>query len=533
MHETTKFFYPNSFLRFLTFCSLPLIPLAYIMLIGPDIAINAYPNDLMVPLQTAWRTLQGQVPNVDFHNPVGPLYAWLEAFGMYLSNGSPMGIVVAQWIAACCLTPIFCYVIYSRCSWPTAFVAFLVPIFLIVSPRTLDHDFWSLSYIAGYNKISWGILWIIAIWSFIPSRRVSSRSIEIFMMSLCLAALVLLKIPMALVAVVFLLAARLDGWIVIGIAASIAGGILYAFGSVEGYVFDVLMASKATGDGNNVLRFDRLILDILRNIPAMGIILCAWYLASFPFKKGCIPFFLVVGGGLLCAMQSLDVTVPILMILPILFFEGSLLLSTTTSFRSGIVLAVAMMMPVSMIGLDTLSSFYFSVLPRSSEASHLIDDSSSPLYGVRFHSAPLKEPSTGENVLTFVETAWLYSEITRELMPMVTPSTRIFTVGSVNPYPYILHAREPKGGLAWWDKNRTYGGGVDEHPDIERILQDTDVLVEHRHPRDRLTQPLMQDLFRLTSRKEFRLVKETPWYRIFQRIPDASFDPTFLEGEIQ
>src|SRR5207237_10470170 len=66
--------------------------LAAILLAAPGQTVSArYLNDLMVFLDGGHRIVSGQIPNRDFHTPLGPLVSLLPAVGLLIT-----GILVAS-----------------------------------------------------------------------------------------------------------------------------------------------------------------------------------------------------------------------------------------------------------------------------------------------------------------------------------------------------------------------------------------------------------------------------------------------------
>src|SRR5215212_11112834 len=75
---------------------------------------TVYVNDLLIFLDGAHRIASGQVPNRDFHTPLGPLTFYLPALGYWLSGhlGGAMPVGMALLIMG--LAPAAAHVLGSR-----------------------------------------------------------------------------------------------------------------------------------------------------------------------------------------------------------------------------------------------------------------------------------------------------------------------------------------------------------------------------------------------------------------------------------
>src|SRR5438270_3090782 len=70
-----------------------IVVLGAVLLAAPGQTVSArYLNDLMVFLDGGHRIVSGQIPNRDFHTPLGPLVSLLPAAGLLLtgSRGAAM-----------------------------------------------------------------------------------------------------------------------------------------------------------------------------------------------------------------------------------------------------------------------------------------------------------------------------------------------------------------------------------------------------------------------------------------------------------
>src|SRR3569623_280463 len=90
--------------------------------------LGQYANDFMVFVDGANRILNGQVPNREFHTPLGPLAFLLPAFGWWAGGSLGTMMPVATAAFALMFVPLLIYVVSSRLplGWALAFGLFMV-----------------------------------------------------------------------------------------------------------------------------------------------------------------------------------------------------------------------------------------------------------------------------------------------------------------------------------------------------------------------------------------------------------------------
>ncbi len=182
-------FSPKPWAALALFCAFPLL-----MVTSPAVLVNDVPLDIYVPLDGAWRVLQGQTPHLDFHTPVGLLY--YEAYGAAMALFGPTARVLIFVPAAFSLVLIGVVALSTRSRLPDGARALLCAYlaFIALSPMHLDDD--ALVHLASYNRFGWTLVTALLLLVCLPPQERSRRQEvgEIALAVLLLWVLFFLKI---------------------------------------------------------------------------------------------------------------------------------------------------------------------------------------------------------------------------------------------------------------------------------------------------------------------------------------------------
>ena len=165
-----------------------------------------YLNDLFVILDGAYRVAAGQVPNQDFHTPLGPFAYYLSAAGYALSGTLGGAMPTAMALITLLLALPMAHVLGSRLH-PFIAIPYGVFLLLIVAvPINLGEGVTSLSFAKFYNRIGWVALGVLLVMYLRPPGIDRRQTI---LDTACATALTLLmlytKLSYGVVALAFLL----------------------------------------------------------------------------------------------------------------------------------------------------------------------------------------------------------------------------------------------------------------------------------------------------------------------------------------
>ena len=164
-----------------------------------------YLNDLFVILDGAYRIAAGQVPNQDFHTPLGPFAYYLSAAGYALSGtlGGAMPTAMAVMTVALALPMV--HILGSRLHPFIALPYGLFLLLIVAVPINLGETATSLSFAKFYNRIGWAALGALLV-MYLRPESIDRR--QEMLDALCAIALTLLmlytKLSYGVVALAFL-----------------------------------------------------------------------------------------------------------------------------------------------------------------------------------------------------------------------------------------------------------------------------------------------------------------------------------------
>lgn len=165
-----------------------------------------YLSDLFVILDGTYRVAAGQIPNRDFHTPLGPLAYYLPALGYWLSGALGRAMPAAMAIVTCGLALPMAYVLASRLRPVIAIPFGIFLLLIVVVPINLGEGITALSFAKYYNRIGWAALGTLLVMYLAPERNYPRQET---LDALCAAFLTLLmlymKLTYGIVAVGFLL----------------------------------------------------------------------------------------------------------------------------------------------------------------------------------------------------------------------------------------------------------------------------------------------------------------------------------------
>ncbi|MBJ6123962.1 hypothetical protein [Microvirga splendida] len=185
--------------------------LALLLALPGQTVTTRYLNDLFVILDGAYRVAAGQVPNQDFHTPLGPFAYYLTAAGYFLSGTLGGTMPTAMALITLVLALPMAHILGSRLHPLLAVLYGLFLLLILAVPVNLGESVTSLSFAKFYNRIGWAALGALLVMYLQP---LSARRRQTLLDTACAAALTLLmlytKLSYGVVALAFLLFMLLD-----------------------------------------------------------------------------------------------------------------------------------------------------------------------------------------------------------------------------------------------------------------------------------------------------------------------------------
>jgi hypothetical protein len=464
------------------------------------------PWDTFTLLDGAYRITEGQVPGLDFGNPIGPLLYGLVALGMRIQHTPSLAAVAygnALFVVAA--TALAWGVARHRLSGPYAagFTVFVASILVAVRPLNFSPSV--LSYAMLYNRYGWvlfaTILLQLLLRPLVPwtSRRHVSQGL---LLGLSLGLLLYTKITFFLVAAATaavglllgllpqrlrLLAAAVTGFLAVLVVMRVALGV-----HLVAYLGDVAEATRAQSAGMRLVALER---GIAHSVPVavltalvLGRMMVTARRAGQPLRPvvelGVAAAYVVGCCVLLTVGNAAEgMELPALAIIPLLLLAWPRLSRprfspdrTATIVDTGrdvpvlVGIGALLLVTAGLVGVKDTASLGRSVALRGA-AEH-------PPASQRFASAHLHDfviPSDADYDTAYRSSKALPVMVNDGLAMLrrnVRPTDTVVTLGNSDPFSFALDLPSGRGGLLWWDWGFDFNERV--HPDAQEMLGGAD-----------------------------------------------------------
>jgi hypothetical protein len=298
---------------FLVVAGLPVLAAAALVLWTDVVLSREMTWDLLFNLAGAWHLANGHIPHVDFHEPVGALNFLLTRLGFALVGCTPFAFVAGAIVIALAVFTSATAAAIARLPFLPALLFVLFASLLVLMPANIGDSPDAYSFAMSYNRYGWGLLSILTLIFFLPRRDVGQRyGIDLANAAALLAGLFYLKITyfaagLGLLAAACVLCphmrARLPAWLLVG--ALMAGNALAPWNSL--YISDIWHAAAA-GAVRNSMRFH--LNNLLANVEGYAAYAALFGIAGWLYLRRLAPLSLplgmacVLGMGLLVLSQN-------------------------------------------------------------------------------------------------------------------------------------------------------------------------------------------------------------------------------------
>jgi hypothetical protein len=461
------------------------------------------PWDVMALLDGAWRIVNGQIPHVDYHNPIGPLTYLATAFGMKIAGPSTLSIVVGSVLLLVVLLPWAWRIASSRLPPAMAFVTVFFAGFLLISPRPLGYGIRETTYAMLYNRQGYVLLSMFLVCLFL-SRRESSKYAQMvdgFSAGLLLALMLYCKITYFAVAAASVLPGvvlfnRSKSWFFAALAGIMgASAAFYVFFHINlpSYLSDIAAAGHAQSPG---MRIHLLKLGLTNNLLWIYLIFLWLGLGmriNKPLEKPPVSIarpWLITGWIVAIALvvetgnsvQGGGVEDPLFFIAGLIAIESFRRRQSepmrNPANQARLVYAAAIMVVVPVfcgsILVRDLAAFSYSTAwnlakRHSFEASR------------RLHSESLRDflvPESTKHITEYWPARDHPAKINEGLdllRKYLAKGDRVATIAYINPFSFALGLRPARGGEQWWGIDLSFDRRA--HPSPESFLSDASLVM--------------------------------------------------------
>lgn len=504
--------------------------------------------DIMTFIDAADRVNHGQVPNRDFHSPLGPLAYLLLAMGAGLSGGFAGMMPASTALFVPLLLPLVIYAALSRMPWLLALAFGLYILILSISPLFIGQIPPGPSWGMFYNRWGWGLLSLLFLFVLPQRPPVGREMLDMAAMASIWLLLFYLKTTFAVIAAVFLVAlvwfpharrAALGG--IAGAAVAILVVELF-WGGTLGYITDIRTAASATGAvrGGLLGLFATLVNNVQGAFLFAAVLLLA-LLGRIRYDYLLLCLFMGAAGILLDRHNAQGPGI-------LTFIPGALVAilaprrgqadDAAEPSLAAILLAMAMAVPVMVVGAANVA-FHFVSAARAPVGAVAV----AGLQGIIAPDAPTSTPNQpgavgavggAAGVCGLVDTP-LNLQANKAEHPLSptqvlafiadgaallqrTPQLggKAFVPDLANPLNALAGRQGALGADAFNDAEITFSKAV--HRPAEQLFADVDVLMIPKYAQKYATFSLMRELYGAYWLANFELVARSPCWDGYRRI---------------
>ncbi len=495
-----------------------------------------YLSDLVVILDGAYRVAAGQVPNQDFHTPLGPFAYYLTAAGYALSGTLGGTMPTAMALITLLVALPMAHVLSSRLHPFIAIPYGLFLLLILAVPVNLGEGVTSLSFAKFYNRIGWAALGVLLV-MYLRAVRIDRR--QMVLDTACAAALTLLmlytKISYGVVALAFLLLMLSDRqqrlWSAGALGITILAALIVelVWQSSLAYLADLRLAFDVGGGVRGT--WGQIVDHILVNLTDY-VLLCLFAgIALYRTRSVRDLLFYVF-----CAVAGFLIVNQNFQAWGIIMLHGAAAVAAETilrseDHRSGAVdhgswstaagarlLFLAVVLPTSVYCLAALGLHTAAASVRAGIAVPL----------------PNLQQVRVANLWTWndYDTATAYQDVLRDgfdaLSKLEPKPSRIFVLDTGNAFSMALNAPPARGDTPWLQWDRTLGSAG--HIPAETLLADVQFVMEPKpstNP-DAAKGPLpqLQAAYEAYIAAHFDTAGETQHWKLHRRRPPSAPEAT-------
>ena len=520
--------------------------LLLILLLPGRTYLGNYSNDFMIFVDGAYRIVVGQIPNQDFHTPLGPIAFLLPGFGLWAggSMGAMMPIATATF--AIIFAPLMLYVAATRLplGWALAFGLFML--LLVVVPLNPGDPADRTSFAMFYNRFCWAMLSTL----FLMILRDKSGALRPWLDATVMAALLLLmfylKVNYAAVGLAFTLGlVLLHGTrraALLALVMTAAGVLLIElfWAATGNYIADIRAAAEASGTWRgSIFTLGRYIIDNLSDFILVAGIMSVALLRGARTEYLLFALYMAAVGIVLLNQSAQDVQ--IITLIPAALVAILAPGKTTTKDRFwptvvGALVIAALITPPTARNILALS---YEALKAAQAPSD--DPFYEQLDGVVVQEGGTRELTPSLAVLTDVyrtgtadvdtvnmlrhslrrqpitQTEYLRSLAEARDILQSDPKLagRVFAFDMANPLNALAGRTPPTGIDAWNHVRRTFSPEIYRAPELE--FANVDVVMWPKMPVELTTFQAMRKLYGPYVESHYELVTESTYWRAYRR----------------
>jgi hypothetical protein len=495
-------------------------------------------HDIFFLLDNGWRVINGQRPHLDYYSPWGPVTFLITAAGLMISGNSVNGIGYGNALAAFVIGTWTFYVARNRLTSPLRLLLSFLLAVLVAAPYALGTSPFLSSHAMVYNRYGYALLGLIVLEAFRSSggngRDGREEWIGGISTGVALSLTLFLKASFFLVAVgvVVILSVFFRRLAIQRIAGLCLGGLFAALAMLAYLHFD---APAMLSDLRMAAGARAETLDI--RIPIINFLNHAWFLLGvLGFSKATsllfgsrVPrwrgwklplagsFFFFVDIALMSSNAQSD-GFPICAVFALLVLSEVLEDQQTVPaqqapsarpyYAAALCIGPLLCIPLFVSDLAGLAyGVWNKVRPSPPTVLRFAAPNLTPLL---LYDTPGYSPRSNGHIYTSYvnDGVALLERATR-------PNERVLTMDMVNPFPYAMGRRPPRGGIAAMAYHYTLADG--HRPSDDAYFGDADIVMVPKRP---ATEDVYYtDFWKAYEpglRQRFKLVAESDWWLMYR-----------------
>jgi hypothetical protein len=505
--------------------------------------IAKYVHDITIFLDWAHRIVSGQIPNRDFHTPLGPLAFLLPALGYFFSGslGGMMPLATAAFGAV--VTPLAIYVCCSRLPalYAVAFGGYIL--LLMLAPLNPGDPAYHTTFAMFYNRFCSGLISMLFLF-LMPRREGIGNTVADMAVAASLVLLMLyLKASYAAIGLAFLggllifpATRRMAlGALIITAAATLVIELFWS--GTLAYVGDIRFVGQVNGIvRGGIFSFVYLVFEHAYPCLIFAAVMLVAYLRGARPEVLLICFF-IGGAGLVLLNQNagggIATLIPAALIATLcpardqpshLFRPAAAAVALFAALLIPPVLGQALALAYQFNGsaksvqrlaaevrLDGLVVREESIAPFEADLRAMYRSGSTStdvVNELRFHSfrQPLGQPE-------YIWTVKDGMDLLQREQEALAGKVYVFDMG--NPFNALLRRQPPTGVESFNHGGRTMSETV--HRPAELMLSDVDVVLVPKASTDLLTTQLLKRIYGAYVRSNFEFVAETNYWHAYRR----------------
>jgi hypothetical protein len=432
--------------------------------------------DFLFILSGAWHLHFGHIAHVDFHEPLASLNFLLPLAAFSLFGVTPVAFLASVAAVAALVFVLACWAAWRRLPLVPAAVFVLFAVFLVLMPATVGDYLSAASFAMSYNRYGWSALAVLTLILFVPPRNGRAGDwLDIAVSAVVIVAMFYLKVTyfaasLAALGLALLVCPHVrrlwKAWLAMGIL--IVANALAPYS--HPYLADLWNATMTGGVRAPRLALWTFLPGAMQHAPyAAALVFAAlvWLRGEAPLRLPAAMIFIMAIGFVLLSQNAEPDGVPLGVVMAFLVYDHLRSRPTPPGQADARVplMSTIMVFPLFAVGASLVSLVLYSAMARSDRGLTIVDRTQ-----LRGLAVPAEEPglleafsrgpldprllSRARKVSAHLElSASEYVETLLEAADLLSdkryPPGGVIVLDQVNPLPFMLGTKPPRGDNLW------------------------------------------------------------------------------------